>query len=989
MRMVCEGRPARSGGRSISPAGRFASLLILGLLAPTASGGPITTTRWAPTVGGAWADAMNWTNGVPTSLHVAIFNIGGTLPIGMPDVAQANSLEIDGDSDVTLSFDPAFDADVDLDVVNGLRIGEGAAAMFNGLRLLSGESAFASVSIATPPGHAGSLVLNDHTLACDGFVFVGEMDGDASLHLESQSFLPGFGGSTLPMLRIGPSGSLDVAGDSQMMLGGLTSTGSVLLTTGGLVIVGESTQPATDVIVDGLTVDGDNALFTRFATKDTTGVISLTNAQAINGGEIILERPPGDGATIASSAVDGDGSLLRTSGDASITDAAGDPALEVSNGGRYSIARFDGRATATLSSGRMLFDNGALRGDSLVIPSGAEVTDQGVGDSSAELFRLTASFGGALRWEQIRVTPIGGAQPPSGLAEIEVLIAEGNGAIEPRTALTVETGGQVRFRQVDPGSPGPIALGTGAPTILGGALVVENLVTPAALGDVISLIRAPAAASGEFEISVTPGFGDNRVLVPVYPSSGATAVGVAVVNVQTLVNLDPSSPTSLVTGEPRDVVTTDLNNDGFPDIAVALDRGVGVAGAVQILFNAGNTGPGGSWGGVASAVQVLVGEGASGIDAADFDADGDVDLVVSNERDDTFQILDNGLIALRGPGVPFMVSQTVQTADRPVDVTADDFDGDARPDVLVAERGADTVSIYSNAPPSPINGGATGFAFLSPITLAAGSDPDGTDSGDWDNDKDADPFAISDGPSSGQRGGAAPFGVLIVWENMGAGSYVPTEIPLGIDPADLVVADVNADTLLDALVSNRGSDSVSIVSNAALSLNAQPLELPVGPRPGSLASFRLDADDRSDLAVVVDDALGERVVRIYRNALDDQGSPLYENRGDAPIALGATLVDASDVNLDGREDLVVIGEDQQVLRGDRGIGPSVLALLNETMDLSTSDVDADGEVGPSDLSALLANWGPCPPSPTPCVYDFNRDGFVNAADLSVLLAEWS
>jgi hypothetical protein len=42
-------------------------------------------------------------------------------------------------------------------------------------------------------------------------------------------------------------------------------------------------------------------------------------------------------------------------------------------------------------------------------------------------------------------------------------------------------------------------------------------------------------------------------------------------------------------------------------------------------------------------------------------------------------------------------------------------------------------------------------------------------------------------------------------------------------------------------------------------------------------------------------------------------------------------------------------------------------------------------VNGSDLSAVLANWGPCAGV---CRYDLNDDGIVNGADLTKVLANW-
>ena len=51
------------------------------------------------------------------------------------------------------------------------------------------------------------------------------------------------------------------------------------------------------------------------------------------------------------------------------------------------------------------------------------------------------------------------------------------------------------------------------------------------------------------------------------------------------------------------------------------------------------------------------------------------------------------------------------------------------------------------------------------------------------------------------------------------------------------------------------------------------------------------------------------------------------------------------------------------------------------------DLDADGNVGVSDLLWLLGSWGPCPPK-ADCPADFDGDGDVGVKDLLTLLGAW-
>jgi len=62
---------------------------------------------------------------------------------------------------------------------------------------------------------------------------------------------------------------------------------------------------------------------------------------------------------------------------------------------------------------------------------------------------------------------------------------------------------------------------------------------------------------------------------------------------------------------------------------------------------------------------------------------------------------------------------------------------------------------------------------------------------------------------------------------------------------------------------------------------------------------------------------------------------------------------------------------------------SVAAISAPTRSASADgDLNLDGLVDGSDLSIVLASWGPCP---SPCGADLNGDGFVDGADLSIWL----
>ena len=66
---------------------------------------------------------------------------------------------------------------------------------------------------------------------------------------------------------------------------------------------------------------------------------------------------------------------------------------------------------------------------------------------------------------------------------------------------------------------------------------------------------------------------------------------------------------------------------------------------------------------------------------------------------------------------------------------------------------------------------------------------------------------------------------------------------------------------------------------------------------------------------------------------------------------------------------------------------SAMVRVGEVEIVCVADLDDSGDVGVSDLLALLGSWGPCPPKAN-CPADFDGSGNVGVSDFLVLLANW-
>ena len=144
---------------------------------------------------------------------------------------------------------------------------------------------------------------------------------------------------------------------------------------------------------------------------------------------------------------------------------------------------------------------------------------------------------------------------------------------------------------------------------------------------------------------------------------------------------------------------------------------------------------------------------------------------------------------------------------------------------------------------------------------------------------------------------------------------------VGDRPGCMTTGDFDDDGDVDLAVSNRFSDSVSILLGDGAGSFASPANLPVGEEPFSVARGDLDGDGALDIVVV--------------NGQSDDIS-VYLNRCATCPA-----------DLDGSGSV-------------GGIDALALILSWGTDPGGPPDFDGDLDVGITDFLALLGNWGTCP-----------------------------
>jgi hypothetical protein len=240
------------------------------------------------------------------------------------------------------------------------------------------------------------------------------------------------------------------------------------------------------------------------------------------------------------------------------------------------------------------------------------------------------------------------------------------------------------------------------------------------------------------------------------------------------------------------------------------------------------------------------------------------------------------------------------SAAKPNSVAAGLFNNDARPDLVIANKSTNSVSIR-------MGDGLGGFA--APVTVSVGSSPLSVAVGDCDNDGDVDIFVGNNASDN-----------VTVLRNNGSGVFTQatgSPIAAGNGPFFVLASDnlgqkldLNGDGLLDLAVADRNSDKVTTLQGiGSCQFTALQTDVFAGNAPESIAAGNFDGANRVDLAVADRLANLVTVLRSTNTGLFPTTCDNLPGSTCRQFAAGEdpSSVVAGDFNADGNLDLAVTG----------------------------------------------------------------------------------
>jgi FG-GAP-like repeat/IPT/TIG domain/Secretion system C-terminal sorting domain/FG-GAP repeat len=339
--------------------------------------------------------------------------------------------------------------------------------------------------------------------------------------------------------------------------------------------------------------------------------------------------------------------------------------------------------------------------------------------------------------------------------------------------------------------------------------------------------------------------------------------------------------TQVTTGiYPHSVVPADFNGDGKVDLFVA-------RGSSSVNTVLPNTSVGGNMSFGAPVQVANSGTDEEGAAAGDLDGDGKPDLVVTNGVGGaSISIYRN---TSTGSTISFAPRVDLPVVGGPYGVTIGDLDGDGKPDIVVANNGANQVSFYRNTSV------AGSLSFAARLDITVGSTPFGIAIGDLDGDGKPDIVVNGEGPVNS----------LFVLQNNSTPGQLAFGTPIDIAYTgggfNAVIGDFDGDGKPDIAVAASGIQvfrNLSTPGNFSFS-GAQVFD--GGAYVYYIAVADLDGDGKPDLSAAI--GFSNTVVALHNTS--GSGTISF----DGPVSYGAgadpRYLALGDVDGDGRPDMLV------------------------------------------------------------------------------------
>jgi ELWxxDGT repeat protein len=334
-------------------------------------------------------------------------------------------------------------------------------------------------------------------------------------------------------------------------------------------------------------------------------------------------------------------------------------------------------------------------------------------------------------------------------------------------------------------------------------------------------------------------------------------------------------------------------------------------------------------------VDFTTGTNPYSVAIGDLNGDGKPDLVVANRTSNTVSVFRNTGSA---GTISYASRMNFAAGSKPWSVAIGDLDGDGKADLAVVNNGSNTVSVFRNTGSNGI------FDFDTKVDFTTGTGPFSVSINDLDYDGRAD-LAVANYSSS----------TVSVFRNTGSPGSISyalkVDFATGTFPTSVAIGDIDGDTKADLAITNNNTNNVSVFRNTSsvgtVSFTTK-VDFSTGLQPFTVVMGDVDGDSKSDLVIT---NLGSKTTSIFRNT-GSQGAVSFAPKVDLPVSDFPYFVAMGDLDGDGMEDMAVTSYSMKTVSVFRNASASGNITFSSRVDfnagtgafsLAMGDLDGDSK----------------------------------------------